>query len=75
MSFEDVMKKFDMSCHYVIIHRKGYEYKPQHEMWKWKVEIGFSTMRGAPSYYLFLFLEESELAYFLEKYKLNELVL
>jgi hypothetical protein len=46
MSFEDIMKKFDKSCHFTVIHRKDFseEYG----------EVGFCTMSD-PSYFLWIY--------------------
>ncbi len=63
MSFEDIMQKFNNSAHFVIINRKGYKEE------EFNLEIGFSTMID-PSYYLWIHLKESEIDYFIEKYKL-----
>ena len=75
MSFEEVMEKFDNSCHFVIIHRKGYAPKDQNDkddIWRWKLEFGFSTMKGV-SYYLFIYAEQEHLKYFIDTYKLKKM--
>jgi len=61
MSFEEVMKKFGDSCHFVVILRKGFDC---HEN---KGEIGFSTMTGI-DYYLFIYLTEENLEKIIKKY-------
>jgi len=56
MSYEDIMEKFDMSCHFVAIHRRGnIKWKNKTDSifdTEWCGEIGFCTMRGEISYYL-----------------------
>lgn len=71
MSFEEVMLKFSNSCHFTIIHRKGY--KNDSDLWRWKVEVGFSTMGGGVDYFLWIHMEETELSKLIEKFKLKEL--
>lgn len=66
MSFEDILSKFDNSCHFVIIHRKGFISD------NFYVEIGFSTMVKAPDYFLWIHLKEEKLSKLIEKYKLRE---
>jgi IS4 transposase len=70
MSWEDILAKLDKSCHFVFIHRKGYE-EDQHGGDRWLLEIGFSTMAGVPDYYLWVDLDEKEIPYFVEKYQLT----
>ena len=64
MSFEDIMKKFNNGCHFVFIHRRGYN------EYKWYGEVGFCTMFGK-SYYLFIHVTEDDLLKIVEKYKLE----
>ena len=46
MSFEDIMKKFDKTCHFIVIHRNfGRE---NH------IEVGFCTMGKGPDYFLWI---------------------
>ncbi len=74
MSFEEIMEKLSDSCHFVIIHRKGYTPQNQDDkddIWRWKLEIGFSTMTGV-SYYLFIYVDQEYLEYFIKTYKLKE---
>lgn len=75
MNFEEIIKKYDESCHAVFTYRRGYVPQNQNsvnDIWRWKLEIGFSTMVGT-SYYLFIHVEQDELKYFVEKYKLKTL--
>jgi len=63
MPFEDIMKKLDMSCHFVVIHRRppaGEEHG----------EIGFSTMKGPFSYYLWIYTTLDGLAKIITDYNL-----
>ena len=62
MSFEDIMKKFDKSCHFTVIHRKDFseEYG----------EVGFCTMSD-PSYFLWIYLPIPELDKLVFKYSLQ----
>jgi len=73
LSFEEIMYKFDASCHFVIIYRRGYEEYKMSEIWSWKVEIGFSTMSLGDAYYLFIYLKEEEIEFFIKKYNLKML--
>ena len=63
MSFKDILKKLDSSCHFVIIHRKGYS-DP------WFLEIGFTTMKEK-TYYLWICCDEEHIPFFIKKYKLK----
>ncbi len=65
MSFAEIMKKFGKGCHFVIIHRFDSidgEYG----------EVGFSTMSGKESYYLWIFLTVVELDKLVKQYKLQK---
>jgi len=70
MSLEDILKMLDNRCHFVVIHRRGFVDSKDEEWWRWKLEIGFNTMKGI-SHYLWIFLNESEIPYFTEKYSLK----
>lgn len=70
MSLDDILKKLDNSCHFVVIHRKGYEENKDIDIWKWNLEIGFCTMENI-SHYLWIKIEETEIPYFINKYKLT----
>lgn len=61
MTFEDVMKKFDSSCHFVVIHRTKDNYG----------EIGFSTMLGDPDYFLFIHITTEKLKKLVSWYNLK----
>jgi hypothetical protein len=66
MSFEDIMKKFDKSCHFTIIHRKditGDEYG----------EIGFCT-KGDPNLFLWIYTSVADLETIIASYKLKVMV-
>lgn len=67
MSFEDIMAKFDSSCHFIFIHRRGF--KGLHG--EYLIEVGFSTMNKGPNYYLWIQLSEDKLPYFIDKYDLK----
>jgi len=70
MSWEDIVKKLDDSSHFVIIHRRGYvEWKKFPDRYRWCLEIGFSTYHS-PSYFLWIYINEDELYWFINKYKL-----
>lgn len=62
MSYDNIMKKFNDSCHFVVIHRRGYEDWKDKEHFdnRWCGEIGFSTMTGV-SNYLWVWLSEENL--------------
>jgi hypothetical protein len=70
MSFEDALKKLDLDCHYVFIHRKGFKGSREIYPHEYILEIGFSTMRGEPTYFLFIFCDEENLSNFVTKYNL-----
>ena len=62
MSYEEIMGKFDDSCHFVLIYRKGYDYWKDKEMFnhRWCGEIAFTTMASV-SYYLWVYVSEEDL--------------
>ena len=64
MSFAEVMKKFNNSCHFVVIQR-NYP-KPGD-----RGEIGIRTMES-PDYFLFIYLSVENLNKIVERYKLGE---
>jgi hypothetical protein len=72
MSFEDILEKLDIDCHFVFIHRKGFRNSKGNPMGdhEYVLEIGFSTMRGEPNYYLWIYCNEKKLSKFLTKYHL-----
>ena len=74
MSFEDILEKLDEDCHFVFIHRKGFKNskgKPLGDQ-EYTLEIGFCTMRGEPTYFLFIYCNEKKLSKFLTKYHLEK---
>jgi len=73
MSFDDIMKKFSASSHFVVIHRRGSMEHKNTEIWKWKGEVGFSTMGGEISYYLWIHLTEDEFSGMIKKFKLSKM--
>ena len=75
MSFEDIIKKLDDHCHFVFIHRKGFKGTRETYPNEYVLEIGFSTMRGEPSYFLFIFCDQKELSKFITKYHLEKQIL
>lgn len=71
MSLNDILSKLDETCHFVIIHRRGYtSWNEPDSIFKWHLEIGFSTMYGVTNY-LFIEVNESEIPYFVDKYRLT----
>ena len=72
ISFDDILKKISDGSHFVVINRKGYESWKNTEYFKtsWCLEIGFSTMQS-PSYFLFIYVKEDELEFFINKYNLE----
>jgi hypothetical protein len=71
MSFEDILKKLDEYCHFVFIHRKGFLGASGKALsGEYQLEIGFSTIIGDPSYFLFIHCDEKKLSKFLKKYHL-----
>jgi len=74
MSFEDIIEKLDRDCHFVFIHRRGFKNSSGKPMGnhEYVLEIGFSTMKGEPTYYLWIFCDEKKLPEFLIKYHLEK---
>ncbi len=68
MPFKEILKKLTNSCHFVIIHRRGYKNDIFN---KWYLEIGFCELSGNPEHFLWIFCEESEIDYFIKKYNLK----
>ena len=65
MSLEDIMKKFDDSSHFSIIHRRGYE-DP------WYGEIAFRSWEpNEPDYFLWIKITENDLNRLIKKYNLE----
>jgi len=64
MTYEEVMRKFDDECHFVVIHRRGYKGQEQ------TGEIGFCTMMGI-SHYLWLITSVEDLNAIVEIHKLK----
>lgn len=64
MSFEDIMKKFNKDCHFVIIARDRDIMTNEPYL-----EIAFCTLTE-PEYYLWLYLDLSHLTYFINTYDL-----
>lgn len=62
IKFENIIKIFDNSCHFVIINRLEEQ----------KGEIGFSTMIGDTHYYLFIYVSLDTLDDIIRKYKLKK---
>lgn len=74
MSFDDILEKLDRDCHFVFIHRRGFRNssgKPMGDK-EYIIETGFSTMRGEPTYYLWVYCDENKLPEFVEKYCLKK---
>jgi hypothetical protein len=72
MSFEEILKKLDDDCHFVFIHRKGFKGEGIALSGEYQLEIGFATMKGEPSYFLFIHCDEKKLSEFLIKYHLEK---
>ena len=72
MSWEDIMAKLDKKCHYVFIHRRGYDEHGPEIGSEWFLEIGFCTMADNPDYFLWVNLDQKEIPYFVEKYNLTK---
>jgi len=67
MSFEEIIKKLTFDSHFIFIHRRGYK----NSGWeKWRLETGFRTF-SMLDYFLWIWCEEEEIPYFVEKYKLE----
>ena len=63
MSFEDILKKLDSSCHFFIIHRRGHSTPPF-------LEIGFKTMKER-TYFLWIRCSDEHVSFFVDKYLLK----
>ena len=74
MSWEDIIAKLDKSCHFVFIHRKGYDEHDPEMGSEWFLETGFCTMAKHPEYFLWVNCDQKEIPYFVEKYKLNQML-
>lgn len=70
MSFEEILKKLDDHCHFVFIHRKGFKGEGMMFNGEYQLEIGFATILGDPSYFLFIHCDEEKLSEFITKYHL-----
>jgi hypothetical protein len=70
MSFEEILEKLDDKCHFVFIHRKGFKGDGIAFRGEYQLEIGFATILGDPSYFLFIHCDEEKLSEFLTKYHL-----
>lgn len=68
MGFDEVIEKLTSDSHFIFIHRRGFI--TNSEFHRWKVETGFSTL-SSPDYYLFVYMEENELNYFVNNYRLE----
>jgi len=68
MDFETILKKlyYDDFLHFVFIHRKGFENWKDDEH-RWCLEIGFVS----GIHYLWIYIKEKEIPYFVEKYNLT----
>ena len=62
MPFDEIMSKFDNSCHFTIIHRKFFENK---------LEIGFCTLKS-PDHFLWIECKPNKIKHFISKYNLKE---
>ncbi len=65
MSFEEIMRKLNRKCHFVIIHRRGYR---PHEFCG---EVGFCTMITKVDYFLWLNITEDRLGKLVEMFDLK----
>lgn len=65
MSYKEVMKKFDLRSHFVVIYRRGFIKE------EYIGEIGFCTMGAATSYYLWIYLSKEDLDKLVLEYKLS----
>jgi len=63
MTQKDILTKFSDKCHFVVIHRRGFE--PEYFG-----EIGFSTF-SSPSYFLWIYLNEDIFSDLVKRFNLN----
>ena len=68
MPFENILAKLKPNSHFVVIDREFYPMDKEKHF-----EIGFSTMTGEPSYYLFIWVKDESMPPILKKYGLKEL--
>jgi len=66
MSFEEILKKFNNECHFVIINRYSIMSEERYG------ETGFSTMTD-PDYFLWVYFSLEDLKILIKKYKLKTL--
>lgn len=62
LSWQEIVEKLDQSAHFTIIHRVGVERL---------LEVGFSTLKGSPSYFLWIQIDEDLLDAFVEEFDLR----
>jgi len=71
MTFKSMMKKLDNNCHFVFIHRRGYDNWKDKKFFKttWCLEVGFSTSKSIA---YFIYIKENKKDFFIKKYNLKE---
>jgi len=65
INFEEILSKLDNNSHFVFINRKG-SYEEFYNL-----EIGFSSLENNINYFLWIYLYESEIDFFVKKYNLE----
>lgn len=69
MDLDGIISKLDQQCHFVFIHRKGYDDRSDSVWGRWYLEVGFGTITGV-SYYLWVHVDEKLLEKYVTKYNL-----
>jgi len=73
MDFDEGMQYFTDDSHFVVIYRRGYENWNTPESWnKWKLQVGFRTMKGT-DYFMFIYCDEKYVDEIVKKFNLTPL--
>lgn len=64
MSWDEIMAKLTMKCHYVALHRQFMD--PPY------FEVGWSTMEGDPDWFLWIVVSESKMDILIEEFGLTK---
>ena len=75
MSYEDIMKKLSIKCHFTIIYRRGLEsmrkLKQEERHNEWCLEVSFATLDKDVEYFLWLQCKEELVDKIVKKFKLE----
>jgi hypothetical protein len=71
MDFDEGIQYFSDDSHFVVIHRRGYDdWNNPNSFNKWKLEVGFRTMK-AIDYFMFIYCDEKYVDEIVEKFNLS----